>query len=714
MDNVRDYASIYIENFDLSVTPVKGKVPLIKNWPEITDDGVLSSFYDITWEKATGLGLLCGEPSGIICLDIDILEGDENLAPLREELQAKLPPIMLGKIGNPKKPSAIFFKYNGEKNRKWKYIHVELLSTGNQVLMPPSDHPDGGTYKWYDKKLSEVNLDELPDLPDWLYDFLEGKNNEHKPSKTSDGSADSYNKSNLLPESGRCNHQSHNHISDFAMAKFYQGLTRGELILALIGYDKKINKDADYLYFKCPTRSWRSNDAKSNASFFVDQIFQSPRNSGQHGRDKKRLNNSEINDAPTESASGPITGKLRLDKTVDKPDFFYEDEKGNKKRSSLYEDYVELFEYLYPEHRKDYFSKICFYREKKEWIPIENKLRVIRAEARICGLVVTHVEDNIYKWFESLKDQLLVDIPVWDGEDHIGKLLSYIVVKNVTHNQFESLFKSWLANIFKRVYQSEFHNQCVILKGAQGIGKDMLLGNIFKCLNGYYSEIILSARQKDNYESIEGLMVSYIPEFDESNKSSTAALKAFISTNKATFRGAYDRKASSHTFRHSVVSSANIDNILRDPTGNRRFWIFEVESIDWAYNKICDSGQIMAQAFELYKAKFVANPSALESMREYIAEATPKATDELFIEDAHELIDNRIKSIKDAILNGLDGYKNHDGKIRWYMISDDIVKIARKYSLAPRTAMTILKNKGYSKRDMKNVYYEPPIGKILH
>jgi P4 family phage/plasmid primase-like protien len=289
---IHDYASLYVHNYNLSVTPVKGKRPMFNDWPKVTGESILDKKYNTFWRSATGVGLLCGEPSGIICLDIDILDDNEKLRDVLKLIESKLPPIYLGRIGNTKKPPARFFRYNGEKNRKFKYIDVELLSTGNQVILPPSIHPDtGDQYKWFNFDISQINLDNIPLLPKGFIEFLERLNNEHKPNKTTNGNNGSYSKYDLTPEHGRCNHQSHNYISDFAMAKFYEGISYEDLVSAVINYDKKINADADFVYFQCPSRKeWKgSKNVNANARLFVNQIFQNPRNEGEHGRDLNNL-----------------------------------------------------------------------------------------------------------------------------------------------------------------------------------------------------------------------------------------------------------------------------------------------------------------------------------------------------------------------------------------------------------------------------------------
>lgn len=292
--DLRKIASIYIEQYNLSVTPVKGKRPIIKDWTNFTGDTVLAENFEDQWLlNATGLGLLCGKASDLICLDIDILPSDEHLSEFLAELEAKLPPILLGRIGNPLKPPARFFRYNGEKARKFNELKVELLSDGNQVLMPPSIHPDtGDRYKWADKKLSEIDLDDIPLLPDGLLDWLEEKNNERKsrrrqsksikPTPQRKGAAVSGHgnkeaalskESALTPVSGRCHSGSHNFLSAFILAKYRTGLSFDQLVKAAINYDKKVNSDADFFYFNCPSRKWRSSDLVENAKTFVQEIF---------------------------------------------------------------------------------------------------------------------------------------------------------------------------------------------------------------------------------------------------------------------------------------------------------------------------------------------------------------------------------------------------------------------------------------------------------
>ena len=266
---LRKYAELLIDK-DYSVTPTHDKNPGFKDWQITCGEKILESRYDYLWNKANGLGVLTGEPSGIICLDIDILEGDERLLEVREELLAMLPPAYCGVVGNNKKPAARFYKYNGETNEKFISIDVELLSTGNQKVIPPSIHPlTNEKYKWVNNSLESVDLDEMPALPDGILNYLRNRNEEFRLDSKGAGMADVA----LTSEKGRSKHGSHNYISKKALRFFHQGYKFEDIVDALLDIDKSLNCNEDALYFLCPSRKdFRSKNSRVNAVKFVSEL----------------------------------------------------------------------------------------------------------------------------------------------------------------------------------------------------------------------------------------------------------------------------------------------------------------------------------------------------------------------------------------------------------------------------------------------------------
>lgn len=117
----------------------------------------------------TSIGVACGR--GLVCIDID----QEYLL---DPVLAILPPSQVQKKG--RKGISIFYRGNTEKIRSRNYRTgervglVDLLAEGRQTVLPPSIHPDTNEpyYWWTDATLSDVTLEDLPELPDDIADQI--------------------------------------------------------------------------------------------------------------------------------------------------------------------------------------------------------------------------------------------------------------------------------------------------------------------------------------------------------------------------------------------------------------------------------------------------------------------------------------------------------------------------------------------------------------
>jgi hypothetical protein len=123
------------------------------------------------WEQwpDAGVGIALGEKSGIVAGDFDY--GSDAV---RAAIEAVLPPSPVRKKGA--KGYIAFYKYSGEKSKKWTVNGesvFELLSHGNQTVMPPSVHPDGMEYKYLTfDTLLDVSPDDLPALPENIHELI--------------------------------------------------------------------------------------------------------------------------------------------------------------------------------------------------------------------------------------------------------------------------------------------------------------------------------------------------------------------------------------------------------------------------------------------------------------------------------------------------------------------------------------------------------------
>ena len=111
-----------------------------------------------TWH--CNIGVTLGELSGIIALDLD-----DDVEGLHAKILAIVPKSPFVKIGQ--KGQTLFFKYNEELNRKLTWNKegtrvAELLTNGQQTVLPPSIHPKGmayvcaATHNLYDSELGDM------------------------------------------------------------------------------------------------------------------------------------------------------------------------------------------------------------------------------------------------------------------------------------------------------------------------------------------------------------------------------------------------------------------------------------------------------------------------------------------------------------------------------------------------------------------------------
>ena len=267
MTQFRDIAEEYVDK-EIAVMPIDGeKRAFIPRWTRLTYDTVLNDINNLHWKKAQGLGLICGEPSGVIALDIDITIDESNKEKLiiRDKLLKKLPPIYSARLGSRQKPATRFFKYTGELNEKFKNIDIEILSDGAHCVLPPTVHVSGEPYEYVEKSLLEIDIDDLPELNEDIIVWLREQNMRLKGEYSADKL--------LRSVQGRCKSGSHNRLSSIGVAMRLKNKPFDEVVARLIEEDKSINRNEDSLYFSCKSRKWRSSRAEVNAQTFVDEIF---------------------------------------------------------------------------------------------------------------------------------------------------------------------------------------------------------------------------------------------------------------------------------------------------------------------------------------------------------------------------------------------------------------------------------------------------------
>lgn len=638
MTDLKQLAASYMDH-GITVVPTKKKAPFLKNYYNLDHQQIMEA----DWSGVDGINILTGPRSGIAVLDIDILKTKEPEK--YSEVLAVLPQIYSGRTGNRDKAPAIFFRYNGEKSRKWNHISVEFFGEKGNVVLPPSMHPNGYPYEWHGVPLTDLDVDDLPVASDELFQALNVLNDKYKP-RDKKGAG----KHELIPERGRCNHGSHNVLSDYAVALRKAGYSMNTVVRRIDAKDKEINRGADFTYFECPQRKDFTGLTRQEAlEKFVGAVFQ---------------NNKKGNRAGDESE---------------------------------FNNFRDFFDSALNDPRLCRISGAFVEKRRGEWKPVVNRMKALQSYAVEQELPHTKVEMHLTRYMENADPQLLVDLPEWDGRDWIGEICSYIRLKDPAESPvFEAYLKYWVSRIFARLENPIHQNLFLLLRGDQGIGKDRLIYNLFHKFDPYYSNFSVQPNKEvDTWHQVASHLILHLQEFDQTSKLGVPFLKELITTNVKEYRLPYDRAAEQRRMYGSFISTANVDNLFRDTTGNRRFAVFDLDYIDWNYPK--DFGlQIMAQGQALYRDGFEIGSDAKGYMENKIVELTPDDID-----------DSIIDMWEDRLANLVKGSMNTKLAFRMPEVQGVIADLSRMSGWKQKTILSLLKRRGYSKKDKVSRYYYP-------
>ncbi|MCM1108593.1 MAG: virulence-associated E family protein [Clostridium sp.] len=199
-------------------------------------------------------------------------------------------------------------------------------------------------------------------------------------------------------------------------------------------------------------------------------------------------------------------------------------------------------------------------------------------------------------------------LPPWDGHtDHIGSLLALVHCRSVTAEEFDRYARRWLvAMVAAGLYDNVVNHEILVLLGRQGTYKSSFMNNILPpCLRRYYSVKTNSHRmdKDDAFALTENFLINF-EEIDSMQRTELNQLKALTTVPYIKDRPAYGRRKVRLPHRASFCATGNNLQFLTDDTGNRRWLVFEVESIDNPWEAGIDHDGVYAQARALIDGGF--------------------------------------------------------------------------------------------------------------
>lgn len=203
------------------------------------------------------------------------------------------------------------------------------------------------------------------------------------------------------------------------------------------------------------------------------------------------------------------------------------------------------------------------------------------------------------------------NLPNWtlNDPDYITQLANYIRAKD--QYWFNSQFKKMLVRTLAcGLGHIPFNKQCFTMYGKQNDGKTTFLR--FLCppaLDNFYSEDI-DFQSKDGRIALATNFIINLDELDSLQRKEITSVKKFMSTSKIKARPPFGKRAISMTRRVSFFATTNEGEFLTDTTGNVRWLVMEVESIQHdnggkkGYNHNINIDMVWAQAYALLKMGF--------------------------------------------------------------------------------------------------------------
>lgn len=235
---------------------------------------------------------------------------------------------------------------------------------------------------------------------------------------------------------------------------------------------------------------------------------------------------------------------------------------------------------------------------------------------QICpALKVTsaHVNDALLTTFNSRAINSVqlylasLDFIDLDDEDVVRDFVIRFIVPPANRLDYTvSVFKAFLVGAVARVLEfgTKFDVMPVIY-GKQGTGKSLLLERLGM---SWFSDSFSLSSLKESIESLQGTWIMEIGELAAFRKQDLESVKQFLTKTSDKYRPAYGREVVKFE-RHTVFcGTTNEKFMLRDPTGNRRFFPIEMRQKDksfiyfnltqdvvnrlwkWAYDEYTENG----------------------------------------------------------------------------------------------------------------------------
>lgn len=190
--------------------------------------------------------------------------------------------------------------------------------------------------------------------------------------------------------------------------------------------------------------------------------------------------------------------------------------------------------------------------------------------------VVDYLQDCYIK-YTQLSD-------IYSPVDTLWKTLHLSATAQQNEPFLKKLFVKWIVGCVAIAHNTgEINLQGVlVLKGGQGIGKTTFAKKLVPAGTDWFVEgLSINTKDKDSILLATSFWIGELGELSETfRKSSFDELKQFLTRSQDEIRAPYAELARREPRRTANIATVNDDTFLADKTGNRRYWVLDLDYID--------------------------------------------------------------------------------------------------------------------------------------
>ncbi|MBU7586755.1 MAG: virulence-associated E [Nostoc sp. TH1S01] len=232
----------------------------------------------------------------------------------------------------------------------------------------------------------------------------------------------------------------------------------------------------------------------------------------------------------------------------------------------------------------------AFFGDELQWDEMQNKLRFrnvhmsieklhdvcereldldlpFESFRRVASVIA---QDNPYHAVRSYLQSLTAAA---DPEPILSALYQAMGVNNRLHRLY---IRRWLVSAVARAMSPGCKADCaLVLQGKQGIGKTTFFSSLF----GEFFQTL--GEHKSDVDQLLAMTRSWCIEWGEIenafSRKAVAAIKSFMTIERDTYRRPYASEPDTYPRHFVICGTTNQSEFLTDNTGNRRFWVVNLE-----------------------------------------------------------------------------------------------------------------------------------------